>query len=388
MERARRTRSLLQHLLVLVLTAVCLGQSLTGGVPWVPEVLGCLAFLAWYAWGTVRRRQRPTWLIVLTVIWLLLVALSPDNVWISFALWLLAGLYLSLPAATAYSIVVLAVVIGGPWLATGSLPVPSALGPAIGAVFALVVARGHAQLVRDSVERQRLLDSLVSAQTETEALHAELAAAQRAAGAQDERTRLSRDIHDTLAQGFSSIVLLSRAGRSADEQGLRDLVAQIETTAADGLSQAREIVAALAPSDLAEAGLPAALTRLAEALREQTGIDAQVRTDGDITGVPTAIEVALLRTAQGALANVRSHAQASRAVLSLSGSRDEVRLDIVDDGVGFDPTAAIAANPSTGGYGLRAARTRLRELGGALDIVSAPGEGTTLSAHIPLGSVP
>lgn len=385
MERARRTLSLLQHLLVGVLTAVCLGQSLSASVPWLPEVLGCLAFLAWYAWGVVRRRQTPAWLIVLTVIWLLLVALSLENVWISFALWLLAGLYLSLPAASAYSIVVLGVVIGGPWLATGSLPVPSALGPAIGAVFALVVARGHAQLVRDAVERQRLLDSLVSAQTETEALHAELAAAQRAAGAQDERTRLSRDIHDTLAQGFSSIVLLSRAGRSTDEQGLRGLVEQIETTAADGLSQAREIVAALAPSELAETGLPASLTRLAEALADQIGIDAEVRTDGDLTGLPTVIEVALLRTAQGALANVRTHSGAHRVVLTLHGSRDEVRLDISDDGIGFDPEAAIESSPTTGGYGLRAARTRLRELGGALDITSAPGEGTTLSAHIPLG---
>lgn len=385
MERARRTLSLLQHLLVVVLTAVCLGQSFVAGVPVLPELVGCIAFLGWYALGVRSGRQGPAWLFVLTAIWLLLVVLSHENVWISFALWLLAGLYLSLPAATAYSAVVLGIVIGGPWLATGSLPVPSALGPAIGAVFALVVARGHAQLVREAIDRQHLLDSLVAAQTKTEALHVELSAAQRSAGAQDERARLSRDIHDTLAQEFSSIVLLARAAQARDDSDLRALIGQIEATARAGLTESRRVVAALAPADLADAGLAAALGRLVDALGEQTGVDAQLRIHGDLGGLPTGVEVALLRTAQGALANVRRHAQASRVVVSLTATDESVRLDVVDDGVGFDPTSTPPATPNEGGYGLIAGRNRLRELGGTLDIESAPGEGTALSASVPLG---
>ena len=93
-----------------------------------------------------------------------------------------------------------------------------------------------------------------------------------------------------------------------------------------------------------------------------------------------------MRTTQGALANVRRHARASRVVVSLSEIGDSVRLDIVDDGIGFDP-AAVSARPTapeSGGYGLRSTRARLRQLGGGLDIESGQGEGTALTAHVPL----
>jgi len=191
--------------------------------------------------------------------------------------------------------------------------------------------------------------------------------------------------NDTLAQEFSSIVLLARAAQARDDSDLRALIGQIEATARAGLTESRRVVAALAPADLADAGLAAALGRLVDALGEQTGVDAQLRIHGDLGGLPTGVEVALLRTAQGALANVRRHAQASRVVVSLTATDESVRLDVVDDGVGFDPTSTPPATPNEGGYGLIAGRNRLRELGGTLDIESAPGEGTALSASVPLG---
>lgn len=384
MPRAWRTLTLLQHVLVVALTLVGLIRSTAAGAEvWLVTPTSA-ALLGLYAVGVFRRWTSPWWLLGMTGIWIVLVLLSPENVWIAFSLWLLAGHFLPLAGAIAYSSIVLAVVIGAPWLAQGMPSLPEVLGPSIGAVFAIAVSRGQIQLVRDAVERQRLLDSVIAAQAETEELHAELAAAQREAGALAERTRLSRDIHDTLAQEFSSIVLLARAGRAQDETGLRAIVEQIESTAHAGLTESRRVVGALAPTDLEDAGLPAALRRLTTALTEQTGIDAAVHVDGPLPPLPTTVEVALLRIAQGALANVRQHAQASRVTLSLNGTDDTVRLEITDDGIGFDPDQRVRASPARGGYGLAASRARTHELGGTLTIESAPGAGTTVSAAVPL----
>ena len=121
-------------------------------------------------------------------------------------------------------------------------------------------------------------------------------------------------------------------------------------------------------------------------IRDSTGLDTELRVAPELTDLSTTHEVALLRTAQSALANIRSHARAARVVVSLDGSPHEVRLDVVDDGVGFDP--AILDRPGAdltrGGYGVAATRARLTELGGGLIIESAPGEGTAVSAHLPL----
>ncbi len=422
----------LQHALFLTLSVLGGARAVVLGAPAGLVTVASLALLGWYAlgvaWarGTVghtegsRRppahddastphgsgsapppgagdrmsnpemaRLRVWWLLGLTACWLVLVASSAQTVWLAFSLWLLAGHFLAWGWAISYALIVLGVVVGAPWLASGSLSLAEVLGPSIGAIFALAASKGQVQLVNVALERQRLLDSLWAAQQETEALHTQLVATQRASGVLAERARLSRDIHDTLAQGFSSILLLARSGRMlSPEAQLRDLLARIEDTAADNLAQSRRIVAALAPRDLDEAGLPAALRRLLVAFTDETGVAHRLRVLGDVVGLPIAVEVALVRTTQGALANVRTHAQAGLVVVSLLGEQDEVRLDIVDDGCGFDP-ARLPARPPTGssaGYGLSSTRARLRELGGGLDVESAPGEGTALSAHVPLRS--
>ena len=406
MRRTLRTLTVLQHVLFVGLTVVCVARSAATGAPLLPLGSATVALLAWYCVGAaaaVRHRTddpdaTPTalrrlpagqaglwWLVGLTALWLVLVAISPENVWLAFSLWLLAGHFLPAGWAVAYAAAVLAVVVYAPHQQTGQFTVAGVLGSGVGAMFALVVSRGQVQLARVAIERQQLLDSLVAAHQEAEILHAELAAAQRESGMLEERTRLSREIHDTLAQGFSSIVLLARAGRATpQDQQLRPLIEQIEQTAAANLDEARRVVDALAPRELEGSGLAAALHRILAGFQAETGIDTDLRVEGEVTALPTGHEVALLRTAQGALANVRQHADAGRVVLSLSGLDDSVRLDIVDDGVGFDPDAATA-RPTDGrtGYGLPSTRARLRELGGGLEIESAPGEGTALTAFVP-----
>ncbi|MET1019925.1 MAG: sensor histidine kinase, partial [Microterricola sp.] len=204
--------------------------------------------------------------------------------------------------------------------------------------------------------------------------------------AEEERTRISRDIHDTIAQGFSSISLLATA---AIEHGRAErmprTLQQIDALARESLVDVRRIVAALAPSELEEGALAGALRRMLERLTEESGIDTEFRVDESLPALATTVEVALLRTAQSALANVRQHAGASRVVVNLADAGDSVRLDIVDNGRGFDAGAWDSdSGPAGGGYGLHSMRARLRELGGGLDVESAAGEGVALSAHVPL----
>jgi signal transduction histidine kinase len=103
--------------------------------------------------------------------------------------------------------------------------------------------------------------------------------------------------------------------------------------------------------------------------------------------LPAAHQAALLRAAQASLANVRVHAQAGSAVVTLSFLGQEVAMDIYDDGIGFDP-AAVTAGPDGSGYGLTSLRERVAALHGQLDIESAPGEGTVVAIRLPLGQAP
>lgn len=120
-------------------------------------------------------------------------------------------------------------------------------------------------------------------------------------------------------------------------------------------------------------------------LREETGMQAEFHVDDTLPILPTEVEVALLRTAQSALGNVRLHASASRVVMSLIDAEDSVRLDFIDDGTGFDVTAwEQASDGPSSSYGLQFMRSRLRELGGGLDVESTIGEGTAISVHLPI----
>ncbi|MEI2775042.1 MAG: sensor histidine kinase [Tetrasphaera sp.] len=333
-------------------------------------------------------REAMAWLVVLALFWGVAVLVSPAFVWVAFTLWLLAGHLLPLRWAVVFSVAVLTVVVLVPPLSGQPWSIAGVVGPSVGALFALVLSRGQVLLARDALERARLVDSLVAAQSETASLQTQLLQVQREAGVLAERTRLSRDIHDTLAQGFSSIVLLARGSAGVpDEGGLRDVLGGIERTAGDNLAESRRIVAALAPKSLVDSGLGAALRALLDDLA-QAGIGTRLRLDQENPRLPTDAEVALLRTAQGALANVRAHSGARTVVVTVAGSDTEVRLDVVDDGTGFDPSqlGEPPHTPAHGGYGLLGMRSRLRELGGDLVVESAPGDGTAISAHLPIAS--
>ncbi|GAA0913457.1 sensor histidine kinase [Nonomuraea longicatena] len=198
-------------------------------------------------------------------------------------------------------------------------------------------------------------------------------------GVLQERARLAREIHDTLAQGFSGIITQLEAAEQAgdDPEAVRRRIVIAKRLARENLREARRSVQALRPEPLERARIDLALHDVAARWSAASGVTAAVSVDGAPRPLPPEVEASLLRAAQEGLSNVAKHARASRAAITLSYMDDEVTLDVLDDGVGFE-----RAGPS-GGYGLQAMRERAGVAGGTLTVESAPGEGTALCVSIP-----
>lgn len=371
---------------VLLLIGVARGALAGGGWP----LYGAGAAVAvLFGAGLLAHRRigstgRAVWVVALLAGAAALMLLSPDFVWLAFPVWMWVAHLLPLPAALALTAVSVTGVIMV-FHQQGQYSTAAVLGPIIGALVAVGLSRGALRLQREGEEHRRLLARVLASQAEAAALSDELVRAQRDAGILAERTRLSHDLHDTIAQGFSSILLLARAAaREPDPQRVQDLLAQIRAAASDNLAESRRIVYALAPEDLAAGGLAAPLARMTSELAGQLGIEVTLDVDPLLPRLATASEVALLRAAQGALANVRRHAGARRVGVTVTRVDAQVRLDVVDDGVGFDPASLAEVGPTLdGGYGLKALRARLASLGGGLALESEPGRGTALSVTVP-----
>ncbi|MFC6404191.1 sensor histidine kinase [Planobispora longispora] len=248
------------------------------------------------------------------------------------------------------------------------------------------------QTLAELSETNRRLEASLA---ENAGLHAQLLAQAREAGVLDERQRMAREIHDTVAQGLTGIIAQLQAAEQMHEvpaPWARPFAA-VKTLARDSLAEARRSVEALRPEPLETARLSDALTDVAEQWSKLHGPAVQVTTTGTVRPMTPEAEFALLRTAQEALANVAKHARATRVGLTLSYLENEVALDVRDDGEGFDParletgTAADggpAPRSRDGGFGLTIMRQRVEGLAGTLQIESEPGAGTGISARIPL----
>ncbi|WP_027944532.1 sensor histidine kinase [Amycolatopsis taiwanensis] len=226
---------------------------------------------------------------------------------------------------------------------------------------------------------------LEAALEENAGLHSQLLVQAREAGVLDERQRMAREIHDTLAQGLAGILTqLQAAEQTLDEPStLRRHLTNATDLARESLTEARRTVHAVEPVVLAQARLPDAINDVAKRWSEVNHIDAVLTTTGDARPMHADIEVALLRTAQEALTNVAKHANASRVGLTLSYMGDIVSLDVRDDGVGFEPNVKRTNGSTNGGFGLAGMRQRVQRLAGRLDIESEPGGGTAVSASVP-----
>ncbi|MFE6736134.1 sensor histidine kinase [Microbacterium sp. NPDC057650] len=374
--RMLRTARLALHLIAVLLAVVTTLRAIAAGLAPLPAILAAIAFLGWYGAGAILIQGRGArwWLGGLTLLWGGMLVLSPEFVWLAFPLLLLAGHLIRGRAAWIYAVIVMAGAVVAPLLHHTELTFAHIAGPVLGGGFALAISLGYDTLLRDAGERERLIASLLQAQDETAALQDELARTQHEAGAAKERTRLARDLHDTIAQELSSVSLLARTGET-------ERMPQIDALAQHSLVELRRIVASLAPAELEDSALAGALGRMLDTLRADAGIETALQVAEPMPALPTAVEVAFLRVAQSALANVRQHSGAARVEVGLRAVDGSVRLEITDDGRGFD--AASDGRPGSS-YGLIAMRSRLEELGGELVIDSTPGEGTRLIASVPL----
>ena len=263
---------------------------------------------------------------------------------------------------------------------------------AIGA--GLVLAhRGEAEDRR----RQELVRRLEDALHENAGLHAQLLAQARETGARDERQRLAREIHDTLAQGLAGIITqLQSAQSSRCSQIAQPADQNIERAlelARSSLAEARRSLHELSPRVLGQPRLPDALTELTERWAQDAAVSAQVDITGEQIPLSPAIEVALFRVVQEALTNVAKHAGASRVGVTLSYTGPEVLVDVRDDGRGFsgrvgDPgKSGRPGRPGKsgrdGGFGLTSMRQRIRGVGGHVEVDGAPGEGVSISVRVP-----
>lgn len=349
--------------------------------PWIVALSVTLALLHLLgAVGPVTRTRQRLWLGAVVAVWAVLVVLAPSFAWCAVPLFF-TGLR-TLPTRAALALVVFLttlVVVAQLRLAAGFDPNLVLAPPAVAAIATAVLVRTQ----RQSARQRSLIDDLLRTRRE-------LAATERREGALAERQRLSMEIHDTLAQGLSSQrMLLQAADRTwdADPEAARRHVRTAAEVAARGLAEARRFVHDLAPPQFdGGLGLEDALRELATE-RGDGGAALEVRfhVDGAPVPLPERVRSALLRIAQGALANVREHAGATTAALTLSYLGDQVVLDVADDGRGFDPAVPTPAAGERG-HGLPAMRARVRQLGGTLTVESAPGEGTVLSAAVPLAS--
>lgn len=386
-DRVWRRQLVFWHVMFAVLWGV--GLYLTAVDDRGPRVVGvaCMAGIgvSYAVWGArglqyQDRRLGATHLAVAWPLFLLLVALNPrgDFFFVSFALFPQTWALLSRRAAAWVTV---AVVVGLGAIRLATLPNGSSTVAAIlvSSAITLALSLGFGLLIHVLIEEmERRADTI-------EVLHrtqADLAAAERAQGVFAERERLSREIHDTLAQGFTSVVTLARAADAALDRGdlgtVRERLALLESTAAENLAEARLIVAALTPGHLQNGTLAEALQRVVETASAESGIDGSLTVLGSPGAAAANSEVVVLRTAQEAIANIRRHSGASTFAVRLDYADPErIGLEVTDDGQGFDSAAA----PS--GFGLVGARSRAADLGTELLIDTAPGSGTSLRVSVP-----
>jgi len=355
-------------------TGVLLGLSLVFGLWYTVSVV--ISPLSWQA----RPLLTMAYLAGGWSLWFGLTVLDPSYLFVLFGLYPQVFVLAPLPGKILGALLLTALcawqqvtLVGG---IDGNLFLTLAAG-----VSGMLMALFIYTIVEQSQQQQRLIGEL-------ETTHQALATAERQAGILEERQRLAREIHDTLAQGFTSIVMHLEAAEAALPAELttpQRHLDQARRTARENLAEARRLLWALQPAALERATLGDVLTHLAARWEEESGVQTVATTTGTVHALRPEIEVTLLRAAQEALANTHKHASASQVVLTLSYMDGLVVLDVQDNGVGFDTTRlsiSLVEQPA-GGFGLKALRERVKQLGGMLSIESSWSEGTTIAVALP-----
>ncbi|MGW0590212.1 sensor histidine kinase [Streptosporangium sp. NPDC002607] len=365
------------EVLLVVGTLLPTWAALTVDVPWQEKVIvaGCLlSVLPLYlllgrpAIVTNDRRRGAVYIALLVVLF------TPAGLTASYATFALFGLcpqcFIVFPARRAMIAVTalnLSPAIRYIFLVGAPEPFNFLMVITIVIFFSSIFGVWIERITRQSEERAMLIEELESSRAEVARLSAER-------GAQAERERLAGEIHDTLAQGFTSIIMLLQAAEAQPDPS-RHLALAVRT-ARENLAEARMLVTTLNPAPLDGSTLDEALRRLTNRLGEETGMSAGFEVHGKSRPLSAPVEVVLVRAVQEGLANVRRHADARSAAVSIAYQDGSVLLKVRDDGCGFDPSGAQ-------GYGLRGMRARVEQVGGALAVTGLQGEGASLEVLIP-----
>ncbi len=333
------------------------------------------ALCGWYAvlgGRALHREPRTgglTYVAVAVALTVALFAAAPVGAVMLFLLY--PHIWALLPMRQAVAATVLTLVAtGAAMVADGTAAPDVVVVTGIGLVVTLALGTWITRIIEQSRRRAQLVADLA-------ATRAELAEVSRRAGAMAERERLAHDVHDTLAQGFTSVLLLLAAAETApDLATARHHIDRARSTARENLAEARALIADLAPPALHGGSLPGALGQLVDRLAGDLGVPPALTVHGCPRVLRADQEVVLLRVAQEALANVRKHAGAGRVDVELDYAGAAVTLRVTDDGRGFDPAT------ETGGFGLPGMRSRLAQVGGAFTVRSAVAAGTTIEARL------
>lgn len=367
-----------------VLLGLSLAFSLAGGagdrLPWIIAITSItVALRVWWQFASSKPSARVAGFIVNLLLTFVLICLSPVFGVYAFAGYLDAVVVFT-GAAEVYALV-----------AAASLNALAQSGGLAGVarypwLFAfLVIANGGLAVVMVQVDRhrQRTVTRLEKALSDLEQAHqvnaelqAQLVDQAKGAGKLEERQRVSREIHDTVAQGLIALIRqIEAAGEAASFAEARPILDRADRTARDSLAEARRAVSALASPSLDQADLPQAI----EDLVTNWADDNTVRTEVKILGRPvtSAGDADLFRVCQEALANVSKHSQADSVEVALAYG-ESLTLLVRDDGQGFTHL------PERCGHGLRGMQDRLRSAGGHLVIDTKEGHGCTVTATIPL----
>lgn len=383
-----QNRSRLWHLAV-VGVSVLVGALVLFFEDEPPSVIAAVAgvalyLLAWFTLGRRAIRREPNWQSVGYTVFLIVISGVLTSIDPTFAtmqtvtfplLWVVsssvrAAIIANVLASISVTIGLVMSLGGGHGAVTEALFIGG-----LSLAFSIVIGLWISGVETRSEERGVLLDELRATQ-------ATLASLSRDAGIASERERLAREIHDTIAQDLTGLVMLAQQSRrslaSGDPATAEEELALLEENARLALGETRALVAATSPTALDDGGLGPALDRLAARFSKETGISVSAETD--VTApLDRAAEVVLLRCAQEGLANVRKHSGATSARLALRSTASGATLTVSDDGTGFDQNAR---GP---GFGLSGMRERLALVEGSLEISSSPA-GTRLTATLPPGT--
>lgn len=355
------------HLLFAVLMGVGLARALldTDG-PALPIVLGAAALGGWYLFGVVmisvrHRHIAPPWVLTLVAGWVVLTLAAPAFIWVAFVLAMLVWHFLPPRPAIAVEAVIVAGAVAAA-LRTEPTGVGAVIGPVIGIATAVAVTEAVHRVIATAAARDALSRELAAAQLRVEQL------------------RLGSEIHDGAGQALAGIVMLLQSATDPDspEQQRRAQTATALEMATVALAQTRSFLHGL------DAAVPAPdeLTDRLNAAVDQArrlGLPTELHVHGGVAHLSAPAREVLAQAAGEALANAVRHAGASRAVVTLTVLDDEVHLDVVDDGCGFDPARSHGGT----GFGLAAVADRVRGAGGTATIESESGDGTAVHVCLP-----